>query len=86
MKRFPNKQSIIDALKESTELELGGEPGEETVKRKVAPEITELIPQNRQYGLKGGEWRSGINFDPIQDKAITRSIYAVRLTPITQPF
>lgn len=84
MKRFPNREAIINSLKESTELELGGEAGEETIKRKVPLEITELIPRNQRYGMNGGShWQKAIDFDPTQDLSISRSIYAVCLTPLS---
>lgn len=84
MKRFPNKETIINALKESTVVELGGDPGEETVKRKIPVETAELMPGNRRFGVGGGRtWPKDIaNFEPNQDPAIHRSIYAVCFTPL----
>lgn len=79
MKRFPNKGIIIDALKESTLVELGGDPGEETIKRKTPVEIAKLMSEDRRFGAGGGYgWsKNMVNFEPNQDPTIHRSIYAV---------
>lgn len=82
MKRFPNKGIIIDALKESTLIELGGDPGEETIKRKIPVKIAELMSEDRRFGAGGGyAWsKNMVDFEPNQDPTIHRSIYAVCLT------
>lgn len=84
MKRFPNRETIIDALKESALVELGGDPGEETVKRKSPIESAEFIPEDRRYGVRGSPiWpKCIVDFEPNQDPTIHRSIYAVRLAPL----
>lgn len=84
MKRFPNKGIIIDALKESTLIELGGDPGEETIKRKIPVNIAELMSEDRRFGVGGGHtWpKNMVDFEPNQDPTIHRSIYAVRLTTL----
>lgn len=81
MRRFPNKGTIIDALKESALVELSGDPGEETVKRKTPVEADKLMAEDRRFGVGGGHsWpKSIVDFEPNQDPTIHRSIYAVRL-------
>lgn len=84
MKRFPNRDTIVSALKESEMLELSGGAGEETLKRKVPLEITAVIP--REVATAKGRWEHPIAVGPITDKAITRSIYAVCLISFLSSF
>lgn len=81
MKRFPNRGAIVDALKESTLVDLGGDPGEETVKRKIPVEAAELVSGDHLFRVgRGPGWPKDIvDFEPNQDPTIHRSIYAVRL-------
>lgn len=87
MKRFTNRDTLVKALQESEVLELIGDAGEETIRRKIPLDITEVIPRNpRKEGSDLAKFRAEsatqynrtVAVGPITDKAINKSIYAVR--------
>jgi hypothetical protein len=86
MKRFTNRDILVNALQESEVLDLAGDAGEETIKRKIPLDITEVIPRNtRQEGsefaksmaVSANQYNRTVAVGPITDKAINKSIYAV---------
>lgn len=87
MKRFTNRDTLVKALQESEVLDLAGDAGEETIKRKIPLDITEVIPRNtrREEGPDSAKsmaesanlYNRTVAVGPITDKAINKSIYAV---------
>ena len=66
MRRFTDYKTIIEALKTSEALELGGDEGDETIKRKVPLPVGALS-------------RDQETFEPkvVFDKSLKTSMYAV---------
>lgn len=85
MKRFANRDTLVKALQESEVLELAGDAGEETIKRKHPLDITEVLPRDTEDERSRGPkahvesatvYSRPIAVGPITDKAINKSIYA----------
>lgn len=72
MRRFKDYANIIAALKDSEVLELGGDEGDETIKRKVPLPIG-------AHAVKPPQQEGDQPFEPrvVHDKALRTSMYAV---------
>lgn len=70
MRRFTDYKTIIEALKESEALELGGDEGDETIKRKVPLPIG-------AHAKAQAETKEAAEPRVVHDKALRTSMYAV---------
>lgn len=82
MRRFPNKDTVLSALQASEMLVISGDPGEETVRRKVPVEVAAVKTEEPKAGEKPRFERPGWDIDPmaprpVTDRTIPMSIYAV---------